>query len=1149
MILQISASAGSGKTYALTRRFLDLLDGANIHARPLGCVLRGSHSTHAMQGILAATFTNKAAAEMKERVLGTLKERALAEGAGSGSHDKGHSEAWVDYILRHFGALNIRTIDSLLFTLVRLSALELSLPPDFTPSFNRADYFTPVYDGLMEDLSGRNTGRHSQGQNPAFAAGPVFFTADAAFLRARLAEACRSLLHHGDFVGFTPKQRLRDMCFELTELGLRGLRPPRTDTAALHARIQRLHKEAVAACQTLLGRLQDESLAVNAHYLNFLRACAACPVWQAMQPKSTQHAKSDLDACLNKASKNMASDTAHQAFASASAAIHAYATALPLFSQALQLAPLTALVDELLARMHAARRESGLLPAPLLPRLAVAALGQGQAVSDALCRLGSRLSHLLLDEFQDTSREQWHAILPLAEECLATGGSLTYVGDVKQAIYGWRGGDARLFDEPLTEPRLLGISQKRAENLPANWRSHPAVVSLNNAFFSLLAEKDVTEATLRAMLPEAIPSEFLAQAVKEASAYFSRTVQSIPAEKDWSLDPHAAHAGVRLYEVEAQSVGALQEAVRQRLRTLLFDELLPVWQYADIAILVRSGTEGALVAEWLAEWGLPVVTENSFLLATHPLVGSLIAFLTFLDYPLDDAAFMDCIRADFLRGLANAPDNDALDAWAALVTREFGKKRPPLYTLLRRDFPLLWAACFEAFHAQAGLMSAYDALSEAMERFGLFTRYPEQAPFLRRLLELAHLAESRGHSSLAAFLAFWREASDNEKLPLPENMDAIRIMTVHKAKGLEFNVVIVPFQHKAKRHTPPPVVALVHGTPLLTRALPELPDLYYPDCVINELERLCLQYVAWTRPVYALHAFLTRPVGKPTPLSRGLAVLSAAFAERHANSLCQWEFLGEGLKEAQDHEADEAEQDKDHAAQALSNSEALSGKTPKTAAAPFALPQPWRPMGWLPRLRIFRSPLEAARFSPRQRGILFHLCLEHLQLDDAAKREQDVARAVEQGLRLFPLALSEPDKVAQESYAALLWFAGLEHSALWLRHGLREQDIMDADGRMHRVDLLVDEAAYAKDGALLAVDYKSGSALHEQGDHREQVLRYMRLLHAATGRAVRGLLVYLDEKRLVHIPPLHDLSPGSTPGNKPGPLPAANTPFTAKGAS
>ena len=173
-------------------------------------------------------------------------------------------------------------------------------------------------------------------------------------------------------------------------------------------------------------------------------------------------------------------------------------------------------------------------------------------------------------------------------------------------------------------------------------------------------------------------------------------------------------------------------------------------------------------------------------------------------------------------------------------------------------------------------------------------------------------------------------------------------------------------------------------------------------------------------------------------------------------------------------------------------------------------------MNWLPRLKIYRSSLEDARFTPARRGILAHLCLEHLLLsapDSAQERVADVRRAVRQGMRLFPLPVENPDAVTREMEECLLWFAFLPEAPAWLAHGLREQGVIDAGGNMHRVDLLVDEVF------LHAIDYKTGRfpAGEAREEHHRQVRRYMRLVAEARGRRVRGTLVYLDERRLEEV--------------------------------
>lgn len=1285
-LVRISASAGSGKTYALTRRFLDLLRGARSAEAQGGCALSCPDRGYALPEILAATFTNKAAAEMKQRVISALKEEALRSrgsmGAASDSAaaaGESRAEEWVNLILRHYGALNIRTIDSLLSTMVRLSALELRLPPDFELYFTPEEYFTPLYDALMDDLAREDRENTRQGSADAILpiheesnradtvsahtpqdlpaagmtrrvtsceaeelfeerlaeiAGPasasqdhagrqhdhtaedasplsctgsnehlrspqesqaLFLTSDGARLRACLREACLSLLRLDIAKGFTVGPRLHDSLHELVSRLMAGKSVPRTDSGRLHAELHRLLGAMNEAAKTLRRMVMDESLSAQKNFLSYLDSRTDGSAY--VKPKdSVYSAKPDLDSCLNKSSKGTASANAELAFFTLQAAEAEFSRAVALLRPALQLAPLVELAHELYARMEAAGSNDRLLPLARVPLLARQVLSAETGVSDALCRLGSRLTHLLLDEFQDTSLEQWQAILPLAVECLATNGSLTYVGDVKQAIYSWRGGETALFETAAQEPELTAIAgQARLESLQKNWRSRPEVVAHNNAFFALLAEADTARRIMAAMLPSHTPLSYLDQAARDCVRIFCDAQQLVPSDEEKGLGREDSRAkpgsgradaapglpagqggtaitgraneerqpGVRLYMVDGPDKEAVENAVYERLKPLFMEELFPARKYGDVAVLVRSATEAGLMAEWLTQWRIPVVTENSFLLREHPLVNRLAALLTFLDYPLDDLAFWEFISGEecFCRSSGLNPAD--LTNWLADAVRTRGKGRPPLFMLFRESWPEAWNIWLAPFHNQAGLMSAYDMLLEAMNRFRLFENYPEQAPFLRRFLEIAHLAETRGASSLASFLSFWKDAAEAEKLPLPESMNAVRILTTHKAKGLEFPVVVLPFHHQSRPGDPELTTMDWNGMEILTRAVRELEDQYYGARITEELERLNLLYVAWTRPVEELHAFITRPARRmgSSSLARGLDVLLERYRDKHGDDFCHWETLGQedgDTGEASPETAAESMApfaetpapegpalETSRLAQAvLRSSPEASPEAPPAAPGEKAPPEEadtyWRPMGWLPRLKIYRSTLSEAAFTPARRGTLAHLCLEHLLLTrpaDASARAKDVDRAVRMGMRLFPLPVERPQHVALEMRECLGWFAALPQAAHWLRNGRREQALMDAQGALHRADLLVEEPhdlLLRPDAArtsapdtgvpggsaiLRALDYKTGHAPEEHPQYHEQVRRYMGLLAGAQEKPVRGVLVFLDERRMEEVQP------------------------------
>ncbi len=1273
MITRIRASAGSGKTYALTRRFLELLRQADPDPRSADRALfrQGADSApfrpdagYSLAEILAATFTNKAAAEMKTRVVRGLKEQALAEraqreGQADREAEPAGAGALLASVLRHYGSLNIRTIDSLLDALVRLSALELGLRPDFEISFDPEEYFTPFYDALMEDLARSGGSMDPPGERGADGAedfpggtddpgsadspgggglfppsAPLFHITDAPGLKAALEDACRSQVLYAEARGFTVRGRLHKALHSLAERLLRGEEVPLADPAAIKERIHALHGGLRLTARDMLDRIESEGLAAAKPFLTFAERCSTLPSAYASPPESVYARKESLDECLNKASRGAAPESAHQAFARLRESHAEFSRALPLLKHALQLAPLALLAHELFLRMEAAGERA--LPAPRLPLLAGKALDGEDGVTDALCRLGSSLTHVLLDEFQDTSREQWAAIRPLILECLSRGGTFAYVGDVKQAIYGWRGGDARLFDEAARDGELTAVApEPRLEHLPRNWRSRPAVVRHNNAFFSLLEDPQTARDVLAAMLPAHTPPRFLDEAVLRVTGAFAGARQDLPPDsgpvcRDASSgigfargqgpdspappgkNPPSSSGGklsppprrhdmagdfppaaeeraspeqpdqgrVCLYTVSGANNAQVEEVLFERLRRLFLEEFFPggasgagtntqekaeedgnsapasgskkPWRFGDVAVLVRSGDEAALITRLLTGWGLPVVTENSFLLAGHPLISRLTALLSFLDYPPDDLAFWEFISGPECFGAASGLSAPRLHGWLAEALTRHGAAeggarpagRPPLYVLFRRDFPAEWQALIGPFHAQAGLMSAYDTLVEIIRRYGLEDRLPEQAPFIRRFLEAAHLAESRGLSSPAAFLAWWKESGGDETVPLPEGMDAVRVMTMHKAKGLEFPVVVAPFHHRGRRRDNEPAVAEVAGLRVLTRSLPELEDAHYPACLTDELERLNLLYVAWTRPTDELHAFITRPdsVRRMSPLMRGLEVLLERFEALPEAALCQWERLeyGSGPDEA-DAFAEETDPPPEETGTTSAREAPLSFAAVRPAvfevprplsrtavpALPGLLPLPWRPMEWLPELKIYRSVLEEASFTPERRGTLAHLCLEHLFFSGPKDAEgygkdataagaegaaADVRRAVRLGMRLFPLPLERPEEAEAAMNRCLTWFARQPGARAWLETGRREQTIIDESGTAHRVDLLADEG----DAGLVAVDYKTG---RPRPEHHEQVRRYMRLLQEARRRPVRGVLVYLDDERMEEVLP------------------------------
>lgn len=1062
---QIKASAGSGKTYDLTRRFLAHLSQSAPGVHVPSCGLGGAGGSGSWGDILAVTFTNSAAAEMQERVIRQLKEIALGKGGPDGVRISPRQAAlWVDSILRQLSALNIRTIDSFLHLVVRMSALDLDLPPDFTPTFSTEESLTPLLDASIEQA----------------------WQGDRA-MQDLLRGVCEGLLYHSDIKGFMVGKRITRRVMELMDAALTGdwsKVAGAPELAARSAGYAQLYRERAGHLQRTV---QAEGLKVHA---SALKAFARAEQGDVKAATSAYFSKEGLDGCLLKASQGLASAVAERAYGDLQAAAEAVSGTGQVLRRALELAPFVALTQKVAQGLEAFQQAEGTIAGVRIPYLAQKALSEGQGVSGALCRMGTRLTHLMLDEFQDTSRVQWQALLPLVQDALARGGSLTWVGDVKQAIYGWRGGDASLFDELLEADAGLQTTQPQVfrDTLPTNWRSREEIVRFNNGLFDLLANPAHAVDVLLAMLPRQSPPAQVGEAAALMQASFAACGQIVPAR--------AASKGgcVRVEAVDGESSAHLDELVRQRLCRLMQEDIGPRRPWSDVTILVRSNPAASKVAAWLMDLHIPVVTENSLLLAEHPLIVQTVAFLSFLDTPQDDLAFWTFVSGSIFCGMSGLEGQD-LHNWAA--EREKGQ----LFKAFRLEFSAVWAQWLAPFDTTAGLMTPYDTVQEFFVRFRVLERFGSAQTFLRRFLEVVYRAESNGRATLGTFLEHWRDKGAEEKLPMPENMDAVRIMTIHKSKGLQFKVVVMPWTSFTPRPDSPPVQLELDGLELLAPRCKEMGPLYYEAMADMARESLHLLYVAFTRAVDELHVFHTR-----TPALLNLPGLAPAL-----EVLWTLADISLPLRKGKAISTKAAPVQKSlfdmHGSSVLSDVAQMQIESdiavPVIAVEPdiAVAPDLWRPMQWLPQLKIFRNPLQSMVFNARQRGILAHSCLEYFQW--TGQPQGDVHRAVERGMRLFPLALQDKDALAADIRAILLWYVSLPDAPRWLQEGVPEQSIMDAQGSLHRVDLLVTQAQ-----ARIAVDYKTGSPSPKDV---LQMQRYLELLTALDSTSpVHAVLVYLD---------------------------------------
>ncbi|WP_018125502.1 UvrD-helicase domain-containing protein [Desulfovibrio oxyclinae] len=1038
---QVKAAAGSGKTFQLTRRFLSLIDGADAEEQVRVCT-RGPREGYSWPEILAVTFTNKAAAEMKERVVEALKQGALGKGdrALLPGHDPARDEAALRDILRRYHRLNIRTIDSLLALVLRLFALELRLDPAFDVVFDEGDLFEEVWADFITKCSRDEVERD------------------------QFAEMLGAMLRVESKKGFLLHEGIRDRVLSLVQF-LRTVKQVDTDTEAMEAELKKANVRMKNAVAAMRKYIDDTGLAVNANFPKALAKLEPLGIYEELKSESTFLSKDFLTDCCNKKGVLMVDDAGERTYANLKAQWAEWKRLQTLYRSAISLAPAVEVAVGLLTGLADVERRQGTITGSAIAGY-VAYLLQHPAVPEAFCRLGSRLHHLLVDEFQDTSRDQWAAITPLAEECLSKGGSLYYVGDVKQAIYGWRGGDADLFDEVAEQQGLAEMAGSDRSTLPDNWRSFREVVEFNNDFFKRLELGDAANDLANTLFSDS-DIGFMTDFADTIRSDFSECAQGIaPKNRDTGGYVRMERlVGGDKSEVESQSVERLSE---------LMDELSGRRALSDIAILVRSRKHADPVCDMLLQKNIPFITESSLRLDRHPVIRELAALLEYLDAPRNDAAFASFVTGTWLF----LPESglDAGDVFRLMAERGKG----PLAARFRKEFPDAWANCVAPFLNRAGLMTPYDLTQEAVSAFRVLERHPDAELYVRRFLEVIHLAEERGFGSLTEFLDYWRENSEEEKVPLPGNIEAVRVMTMHKSKGLEFPVVIVPFHDWDAAPRGEFTVVSEGGMHLLTPLRKGLGRPYWRQTAKNCREQLNLLYVAWTRAAEELYGLWveTPPKGGPYP---ALEVVRHAFGD------------GEAVVERGERPVPETVGEKEP-------------ETPGQDIGPRN--EPPEIGAWLPRMRVHRHTRDEFFYNERTRGDLAHLAFEHLRM--TGNSDADAERAVLLALRGFPAIGGElRDRAHAEVKAMLLWAMETPELAQLLREGECEVEILGDDGEFKRLDLL-----HQTENMLTVLDFKTGP--EPDIKHEKQVRDYLRLFDAMpeAPQNRRGLLAYLDRREL-----------------------------------
>ncbi|MBS1977556.1 MAG: UvrD-helicase domain-containing protein [Bacteroidetes bacterium] len=449
-------------------------------------------------------------------------------------------------------------------------------------------------------------------------------------------------------------------------------------------------------------------------------------------------------------------------------------------------------------------------------------------------KVGSYFQNFLIDEFQDTSSLQWKNFHPLLKEAGDQGKLNLIVGDVKQSIYRWRGGDLSLLQSSV--PEQFGAGQVDIRKLNRNFRSGGRVVSFNNKFFSSAA------ALLSMTLNHPLPAEVYADVAQEI--FYPETSGFVEA------------TFLERGEDDLWKKKVLDEL--PRIFERLQDQGVPL---RDIAILVRRNDEGQEVANHLlrlqglaerkrSKYKYKVVSNESLRVDGSYTVGLLLAALRYLHNPDDAVA-----RGHLAYEVTGGQQLDTLFAKARhrkldeVLPEEFLRQQPHLRRL----------SVFE--------------LTEELIRIFQLSVHTTEISYLQAFQDITLEFSSREKTDLGTFLEWWDSIKvDKKSIKVSDGGDAATILTIHKAKGLQFRYVIIPFcnwrmqhEHQSNMLWVQPKeeslsglghVAVRYGSDLAKTSFREEYEL---EKVKVNLDNLNLLYVAFTRAEAGLMVFAPRP--------------------------------------------------------------------------------------------------------------------------------------------------------------------------------------------------------------------------------------------------------------------------------------------------
>lgn len=1073
------ASAGSGKTWRLTVEYVKLLLN-----RP-----------DAYRNTLAVTFTNKATAEMKERILNALWSLSHVdpEQPASGMTATLVKETGLDtrtirdnagrslqLILHDYGRFRVETIDSYFQSILRNLARELGIGTSLNIELNNA----AVLDEAVNELLDRSN------EDPLLL-GWITDYMEEVYREGKVLRIDTVLKEFGltIFKEFF-KEKERFLREQLKDKGF--LQRFKKELQALQAKREAALKEAAGSFFTLMdnhGLTVDDFSNSKGGVAGFFIKLKNGECEAKIVGKRVRKAMEGPDGWVTKSHRRSAEmrTLVEEKFLPLLLEVEALRTrfAVDILTcrhcvKHLSSVGLLSDIDATVRRLNSAANRFLLSDTNAL----LSEFISGQDTSFVFEKTGAEINHILFDEFQDTSRLQWETFKPILAESLANGYKSLVVGDEKQAIYRWRNGDWRILGGI---ERSLSASMVEIKTLSQNWRSDPVVIDFNNKLFRQLTEVAASGLESTYGMP-----------AKEIRQAYSSVEQEAVRQGDTGFVELRFLSSTDETTYEQEQLDCLVKQVESlQLKGVKAEQM---------AILVRSNKHISRIAD-------------AFSIQRNPeLEGQGVSY----DIISDEAFQLSASRAlqliiTALRLLAD-PGNELLTAQVSFdYQRYIVKTDLDFNTLFTGQPESLLPESFTQQSDKLRQLPLHELVESLYQCFDI-DKLEGQDSYLYTFMDLLNDYVGHHSSDLPTFIDFWDESLSKKSVPSGTGVNGIRILSIHKSKGLEFHTVFVPFcdwkmtGEKQNLLWCEPNTAPFNQLRLIpvyqTKGLAEtiFSHEFKQETLQLYLDNINVLYVAFTRAKSNLLVFGKEKKKKTSEKEADIAEekAPATISDLLLDTLKVLTLSGE-----QDGETT-VTIGRIQESTETSQNDVNQNLMPTGVDIPVSFDS-------REHTALFRQSTRSKAFSQGwdtegyhnqyiDRGKLYH------RLFSAIRTVEDVDPAVNELVREGLLNIEQEQECLAYVQKALShsmvtsWFSGRHHL-------FNECSILTHDETGHTVMKRPDRVM-RENNKLTVVDFKFGKPA---ASHHQQVREYMELLSAMGYPTIEGFLWYVDEKQIVPV--------------------------------